>query len=389
LVCWLGGQNFEHGSNALFCAQTNDMLISQAIKELETLAPPVYQEVYDNAGLITGNPGWDCCGIICTLDCTEDVVLEAIERKCNLIVAHHPIVFGGLKKLNGSNYVERAVIAAIKNDIAIYAIHTNLDNVLHGVNHRIADKLGLMERLVLAPKQGIIYKLFTYAPQGHYKEIMEALFAAGAGKIGLYDECSFSTLGTGTYRPLAGANPFKGVIGKKEEGTEVKIEAIFPYYLQSKIISALIAAHPYQTVAYEIIKLENQHQEVGSGIVGRLAGAMEENAFLSMVKKSFGLTLIRHTSLLNKPIRTVAVCGGAGSFLIKNAIATGADAYLTADLKYHEFFDADSRILLGDIGHWESEQFTTDLLAEFLQDKFPTFAVLKTAVDTNPVRYFN
>ena len=364
------------------------MLIDHLIKELEILAPPEYQEGYDNTGLITGNIGWDCSGILCGLDCTEEIVKEAKEKNCNLIVAHHPIVFGVLKKINSNDYVARALIAAIKNDIAIYAIHTNLDNVLHGVNNRIADKLGLLERSVLAPKHGIINKLFTYAPPAHANKIKEALFAAGAGKIGLYDECSFNTPGTGTFRPMQGANPYTGKVGTRESADEIKIEVIFPWYLQSKILKALFNAHPYEAVAYEVIKLENYHQEVGSGMIGRLTKTMEETAFLAMVKEAFGLTFIRHTRLLNKPIRTVAVCGGAGSFLIKNAIAAGADAYLTADLKYHEFFDADAKMVLADIGHWESEQFTTDLLAEFLQDKFPTFAVLKTGVDTNPVKYF-
>jgi dinuclear metal center YbgI/SA1388 family protein len=361
------------------------MLIDHIIKELEVLAPPVYQESYDNAGLITGNKSWECTGIICSLDCIEATVNEAIEKGCNLIVAHHPIVFSGFKKLNGNNYVERTVIAAIKNDIAIYAIHTNLDNVMHGVNNRIADKLGLLEKSILAPKQGIIYKLFTYAPASHAEVVKEALFTAGAGKIGLYEECSFNITGTGTFKPMAGSSPFLGAVGTRETAEEVKIEVIFSHYLQPKILQALFAAHPYETVAYEVIKLENHHQEIGSGMIGHLPDSMEETAFLNLVKNAFGLSVIRHTPLLNRPVKTVAVCGGSGSFLTKTAIAAGADVYITADVKYHEFFDADNRLLLADIGHWESEQFTTDLLAEFLQDKFLTFAVLKTRVNTNPV----
>ncbi|MES2774653.1 MAG: Nif3-like dinuclear metal center hexameric protein [Bacteroidota bacterium] len=363
------------------------MLVDAILRELESLAPPVYQESYDNAGLLTGNRSWDCTGILCSLDCTEAIVQEAISKNCNLIVAHHPIVFRGLKKINGSNYVERTVIAAIKNDIAIYAIHTNLDNVMHGVNGRIADQFGLQERAILSPKQGIIYKLFTYAPASHAREIRETLFAAGAGKIGLYEECSFSTAGTGTFKPMQGSNPFVGETGKREHADEIKIEVIFPYYLQSKILKALFAAHPYETVAYEVIKLENQNQETGSGMIGRLPQTMEETSFLALVKQAFGVGVIRHTAMLHKPVRTVALCGGAGSFLIKSAIAAGADAYITADVKYHEFFDADGKLLLADIGHYESEQFTIRLLAEFLQEKFPTFAVLKTGVNTNPVVY--
>jgi len=365
------------------------MLIQHIIQELENMAPPMYQESYDNAGLITGNKSWDCTGVLCSLDCTEEIIQEATQKKCNLIVSHHPIVFSGLKRLNGNTYVERAVIAAIKNNIAIYAIHTNLDNVAHGVSNRMADKLGLLEKRILAPKQGIIYKLYTYAPLDVAEKVRDALFAAGAGKIGLYEECSFETQGMGSFKPIAGANPFSGSIGKRKTTSEVKIEVIFPPYLQPNILKALFQAHPYETVAYEIIKLENQHQEVGSGMIGRLPKTLDELSFLQMLKETFGLPSIRHTPLLNRPIRTVALCGGAGSFLTKAAIAAGADGYITADVKYHEFFDADKRLLLADIGHYESEQYTIALLAEFLQNKFHTFAVLKTEVNTNPVGYFS
>ena len=365
------------------------MLIQQIIRELENLAPPIYQESYDNAGLITGNKTWDCYGILCCLDCTEDVINEAVNKKCNLIVAHHPIVFSGLKRLNGNNYVERTVIAAIKNDIAIYAIHTNLDNVTKGVSNYMADKLGLLEKRILSPKQGFLYKLYTYVPLEAAEKVRTALFAEGAGKIGSYEECSFDTNGQGTFKPIEGASPFIGKVGTREKTEEVRIEVMFPAYLQSNVLKALFKAHPYETVAYEIIKLENKNQEVGSGMIGRLPKTLDELSFLQLLKETFGLKSIRHTPFLNKPIRTVALCGGAGSFLTKTAIGAGADAYITADVKYHEFFDADNHLLLTDIGHWESEQYTIALLAEFLQDKFLTFAVLKTEVNTNPVGYFS
>jgi dinuclear metal center YbgI/SA1388 family protein len=362
--------------------------ISTIISALEKIAPPAYQESYDNAGLITGDAKWNCTGIICSLDATEAVVLEAKAKGCNLIVAHHPIIFGGLKKITGKNYVEQTIIAAIKNDIAIYAIHTNIDNVMHGVNAMMADQLGLTNRQILAPKQGLLMKLFTFVPVESAEMVRSALFNAGAGEIGNYSECSFNVSGTGTFKAGESTNPFVGQIGERHTEAEIKIEVIFPAYLQKNIVSALLKAHPYEEVAYDIIALANDYQQVGSGLVGDLPIAISETEFLLQLKASFGLTVIRHTPLLGKPVQKIALCGGAGSFLTAKAISAGADFYVTGDVKYHEFFDANTRIVIADIGHWESEQFTIDLLFLILQDKFPTFAVLKTGVKTNPVDYF-
>jgi dinuclear metal center YbgI/SA1388 family protein len=365
------------------------MKIAELIRELEAQAPPVLQESYDNAGLITGNASWDCTGVLCTLDATEAVILEAKEKGCNLVVAHHPIVFGGLKKINGKNYVERAVITAIKNDIAIYAIHTNLDNVLHGVNAMMADKLGLINRKILAPKGGQLRKLSVFVPHAQTEAVQAALFAAGAGHIGQYSECSFTVPGTGSFKAGAGTNPFVGEQGQRHLEPENKVEVIYPVWLEARIIAAMKQAHPYEEVAYDIYPLNNDYQEVGSGLIGQLPEPMTAEGFLSMLKTSFGLAVIRHTEIPQKTLTTIALCGGAGSFLTKTAIAAGADAYVTADIKYHEFFDAENRLLLADIGHWESEQYTIDLLVHILQAKFPTFAVLQSRVRTNPVYYYS
>lgn len=364
------------------------MQIRDIIRELEKKAPLSLQESYDNAGLLTGNADWECTGVLCTLDATEAVILEARERGCNLVVAHHPIIFGGLKKLNGKNYVERTVITAIKNDIAMYAIHTNLDNVLDGVNDRIADRLGLTNRRILSPKAGQLMKLYTFVPHAQANQVREALFAAGAGHIGEYSETSFNSEGTGTFKGSENTNPFAGQPGKRHEEKEVKIEVILPAYLQPSVVKALWEAHPYEEVAYDLVSLSNDNQLVGSGLLGELPEALDETGFLHMLKTSFELKMVKHTPLLGKKIKKVAVCGGSGSFLSGKALAAGADVYVTSDIKYHEFFDANDRILLADIGHWESEQFTTDLLVEILQAKFPTFAVLKSGVKTNPVHYF-
>lgn len=355
---------------------------------LESLAHPSLQEHYDNAGLIIGDKNRECTGIICSLDATEEVIQEAIAKNCNLVVAHHPIIFGGLKKINGKNYVEKTVITAIKNDIAVYAIHTNLDNVLHGVNGKIARLLGLQNISILSPKESTLKKLFTFAPLEKAEEVRNAIFKAGGGHIGNYSECSFNAEGVGTFNGGVGTNPYVGEVGKQHREKEIKIEVIFPGWLENTIVAAMKSAHPYEEVAFDIINVSNRHLAIGSGVVGELAAPMIEGDLFVHLKNIFNLQIIRHTALLDKPIKKIALCGGAGSFLVSAALAAGAEMYITADMKYHEFFDANGRMVIADIGHYESEQFTIDLLAEILEQKFPNFAVLKTTVHTNPVQYF-
>lgn len=364
------------------------MTIADIIKVLDDLAPPSYQESYDNAGLIAGNASAECTGILCTLDATEEVILEAVRTRCNMVVAHHPIVFSGVKKLTGKNYVERAIITAIKNDVAIYAIHTNLDNLLDGVNGKMADKLGLENRKVLLNRENHLMKLYTYVPIKDADKVRDAIFKAGGGQIGKYSECSFNLKGTGTFKPGEGTNPHIGSTGERKQTAEEKIEVILPSYLSQKIVDAMTEAHPYEEVAYDLISLGNHFKEVGSGLVGELPAEMEEADFLAMIKKEFNLQVIRHTNLIGRNVKKVALCGGAGSFLIKYALAAGADLYITSDVKYHEFFDAENKLVIADVGHWESEQFTIDLLHDVLHAKFPTFAILKSEVKTNPVSYF-
>jgi dinuclear metal center YbgI/SA1388 family protein len=364
------------------------MKIKDLIHTIEVFAAPELQEDYDNAKLITGSKEWDCTGVLCTLDVTVEVVKEAIEKKFNLIVAHHPIIFKGLKTINGNDYVQQVIIAAIKNDIAIYAAHTNLDNVVLGVNGKIADKLGLINTKILAPKHHILRRLITFAPEDKAEDVRKAVFDAGAGHIGKYSECSFNSIGTGTFKAEEGADPYVGEIGKRQNEKETKIEIVYPFYLENQVVDALIKSHPYEEVAYDIFTMDNVHFGIGAGIIGELEKEISEKDFLKKVKESFDIQTIRHTALLNRNIKKVAICGGAGSFLIKTAIAQKADIYLTSDIKYHEFFDAEGKILLADIGHYESEQFTMDLLVELIVRKFPTFAVLKTGVNTNPVNYF-
>jgi dinuclear metal center YbgI/SA1388 family protein len=362
--------------------------ISTVINILESFAHPSLQEKYDNCGLLTGDASSACKGILCTLDVTEAVITEAIEKNCNLILAHHPIIFKGLKKVTAHHYIERIIIKAIKNDIAIYAIHTNLDNVQSGVNKIIADKIGVVNQQILASKQHQLLKLFVFVPVNYIEAVRQAIFDAGGGHIGNYAECSFQVIGEGTFKANENTQPFVGKQNQLHSEKEAKLEIIFPAWLQSKIEQAVTQAHPYEEVAYDVVLLENKYQNVGSGLIGSLPSPISEKELLTQLKGIFGLSIIKHTKLLNQTIQKVAICGGAGGFLISKAKAMNADVFITSDLKYHDFFEAGEQMLVADIGHWESEQFTADLLIAFLQPKFPTFAVLKSEVNTNPVQYF-
>ncbi len=364
------------------------MLIQDIISEIEKFAPPAYQESYDNSGLLVGNKETKVTGVLLSLDCIESIIDEAISLKCNLIIAHHPIIFGGLKRLNGNNYVERTVIKAIQNNIAIYACHTNLDNVKHGVNAKIAEKLGLINLKILAPKKQLLKKLVTYVPDSQSEKVRNSLFEAGAGNIGNYSNCSFNINGTGTFKGNENSDPFVGEKGKLHKENETRIEVIFESVNESAILKNLFANHPYEEVAFDVYPVENTYQNVGSGMTGEFKKPLTETEFLNLVKKAFHLKVVKHTPLLNKPIKKVAFCGGSGSFLIKNAINSGSDAYISADIKYHEFFDAESKLLIADTGHFENEQFTPEIFYELIQKKFTTFATYLSKVNTNPVNYF-
>ncbi len=363
------------------------MTIKDVVNYLDTVAPPAYQEGYDNAGLIVGDRGEKVTGVLVCLDSIEAVVDEAIEKGCNLIVAHHPIVFSGLKKITGKNYVERVILKAIKNDIAIYAIHTNLDNVMHGVNAKIGEKLGLKNLKILSPKSGMLRKLVVYVPESHEEEVRSALFSAGAGSIGNYDECSFNLKGQGSFKGNEDSNAFVGEKGKRHYEQEVRIEVVYAKDKEGRIVSSMLNAHPYEEVAYDLFQMENKHLQLGAGMIGELEIPMEDEDFLKELKKRMKTDCVRYTKPLGKKVKKVAFCGGSGSFLLRSAIAKKADVFVTGDFKYHEFFDAEDKIMIADIGHFESEQFTIELLADVLKEKFTTFAVHLTDVNTNPINY--
>ncbi|WP_375436503.1 Nif3-like dinuclear metal center hexameric protein [uncultured Hymenobacter sp.] len=361
--------------------------VQDLARVLEAAAPLAYQESYDNAGLQCGDPQMEVRGVLIALDCTPAVVDEALRRGCNVVVAHHPLIFRPLKRLTGANEVEQTLLKAIKNDVALYAAHTNLDNVRHGVNRKLAEKLGLVNVRILDPKAGLLAKLVTYVPATHTETVLTALYAAGAGQVGDYSACSFRMAGTGTFTPGADTTPYQGEVGLPETTPEERVEVLLPLHLQSTALRALRQAHPYEEVAYEIIKLENSNQEVGSGMVGELPTALSAQEFRAQLKKALLVPVIKHTSF-EKSIKTVALCGGAGSFLIGKARAAGADAYVTGDLKYHEYFQAEKQLMLCDVGHFESEQFTGEIFQDLLASTFgSTFALFIAETHTNPVHY--
>lgn len=363
------------------------MKVKEVVHLIQQLAPFQYAENYDNSSLQLGNPEKDVTGILCSLDCTEQVLDEAIETKSNVVVCHHPVLFKGLKNITGSNYVERTVIKAIKNDIAIIAAHTNLDNVKTGVNRVICDRLELQNPQILSPKSGTLEKIVVFCPLNDAGEVKTAMFAAGAGSIGEYDCCSFNTVGKGTFRAGENTNPHVGNKNELHTEEEIKVEVIVEKHLAEEVLKAMQETHPYEEVAYDRIPLSNKHQNVGSGMIGETPEPVKAKVFLQFVKEKLETGCLRHTKVTCDKIKKVAVCGGAGSFLLREAKRQKADIFITGDFKYHEFFDAEDNIIIADPGHYESEQFTPELLQRFLQEKIPTFAVRKSKVNTNPISY--
>ncbi len=362
--------------------------LKEITRTLERLAPLSFQESYDNSGLQVGDPEMEINGILITLDVTEEVVEEAAVSGFNLILSHHPVIFGGLKSLTGRSAAERIVLEAIKKGIAIYSGHTNFDAVMGGVNTALANRLGLQDQKILDPRKGELKKLVVFVPRDYLEKVRTAMFDAGAGHIGAYDSCSFNIDGVGTFRGSDQTKPFAGEKGKLSHEPETRIETIMPDHITGRVVEAMIGSHPYEEVAYDIYPLDNTFEHAGMGMIGRLEDPMDEEVFLNFVKDRFGVPVIRHSALLGKPVKRVALCGGAGSFLLGRAKASGADVLITGDFKYHQFFDAEGRIVILDIGHFESEQFTRELFYDLLKKKFPKFAIRLSETDTNPIKYF-
>ncbi|WP_306640184.1 Nif3-like dinuclear metal center hexameric protein [Sanyastnella coralliicola] len=364
------------------------MKLGELLRVLEQWAPPSLQESYDNSGLIVGDHSMEVTGALVTLDCIESVIDEAIDRGCNLVIAHHPIVFGGIKRFNGKGYVQRTVMKAIKHDVAIYAIHTNLDSVNSGVNAYFCELLGIKDPQILSPKKDLLEKLVVFTPQSHADSVRNALFEAGAGEIGNYDECSFNTPGQGTFRGGEGTNAFVGEQGKRHVEDEVKIEVIVEQWKMRSVLTAMVMSHPYEEVAYDRYQLKNEHPYIGSGMIGELEAPMDIKDFFDHAKKALNISVIKHTKVLKDKVQRIALCGGSGFFLLGAAKGKQADVYITSDIKYHQFFDAEDQLVLADIGHWESEHRTSELIQKVLKENFPTFAVHLCDINTNPVNYY-
>lgn len=364
------------------------MKLAEITTYLESIAPVSLQEDYDNTGLLVGNPDLAVEKILISLDCTENLIDRAIKEGFNLIISHHPVIFKGLKKLTDSTYAERIVCKAIKNNIALYAMHTNLDNIKAGVNAKICAKLGLTNTKILCPKTGLLRKLHTYVPFEQVEKVRSALFLAGAGQIGNYSDCSFSAAGIGTFRAGKNTQPFVGKKGIFQQEPEQNLTCIYPFHLENAIIAALIAAHPYEQVAYDCYQLVNKHPEIGAGMIGYLPNPTHALKFLETVQAKMNCEVIKYSKIItDKHIQKIAICGGSGSFLLPEAKQAGADILITSDCKYHDFLDANKQIILADIGHFESEQFTSELIKEKLSEKFCSFANRLLVINERPLDY--
>ncbi len=365
------------------------MQIKTLLQILDNWAPFSYQEDYDNSGLLIGSKDAEVTGVLVSLDLTPQIVEEAVSLGANTIISHHPILFRGLKRItDADDIVQQCVVDCIKKDINVISLHTNLDNVHNGVNAKIAEILEVKNNRILAPKSHTMSKLSYFVPKKNHEAVKQALYHAGAGTQGNYAECSFSTEGTGTFTPLEGSNPYLGKLGQPTSTPELKVEMVFESQLQSQLVSTLQEVHPYETVAYDVLPLYNTNPQVGSGMIGELETPLPFADFMERIKERFHMPYLRHTAVVQDPIQKIAFCGGAGSFLIPVAKAHGADVYLTGDMKYHDFFTSDNKITLVDMGHYEMEQYTSQLIVDYMSQKNLTFAVHLTQNHTNPIKYF-
>ncbi len=364
------------------------MIVKEISDLLETYAPLSLQESYDNSGLQIGNPETQVkCALIC-LDITTNIIDEAIQKGCDMIISHHPLLFNGIKKITGRTYIEKIVHKAIKNDIVIYSAHTHFDNIKNGVNNMLAEKIGLINLSILKPVSGVLRKLVTFCPLAYAEKVRIAIFSAGAGNIGNYDSCSSNTLTEGTFRANEGANPFVGSLGELHHEKEIRIETVYPNYLEKDVLQALLNAHPYEEVAYDIYSLQNSFNEVGAGMLGELNKSIPADSFMKILQKTLHTPVLRFSGPIEKEVKKIAICGGSGAFLIKEAIAKNADVFITSDIKYHSFGDHTEELILIDAGHFETEQYTKLLLCDILKKKFPTFATQISEQDNNLVKYF-
>ena len=363
------------------------MKIKEILNSLEETFSLSLQESYDNSGLIIGNATNEVSKVLICFDCTEEIVEEALNKDCNLIISHHPLIFDGLKKINGKTHIERSIIKAIKNDISLYAIHTNIDNHIEGLNNILAKKLGLINCSILKQMKGILRKIVVFCPIEQAEKVRNAILNAGAGHIGNYNSCSYNIVGEGTFKPVENANPFVGEIGKLHYEKEIRIETIFPNYKQKEVLEALFKNHPYEEVAYDIYPIDNEYKFAGAGMIGELPQEIDTEVYLHKIKEITKVGGLRYSKIKKQKIKKVAICGGSGSFLIKDAIDAKADMLITSDIKYHSFLDIPEELIIVDAGHYETEQFIKELLYDILKKNFPKFAFLISEINSNPVNY--
>ena len=364
------------------------MKIQELVEFLNTSIPPGIQEGYDNSGLLVGETQQELKGVLISVDVTEAVIDEAIRKGLNFVLSHHPVIFSGLKSLTGKNYVERSVMKAIRNNITLYAAHTSLDNLKHGINFQMAGKLGLKHISVLRPSQQQLLKLVFFVPHDHAEKVRNAVFEAGAGVVGDYQACSYNLAGKGSFKPGEETHPYVGEVGEVHFEEEARVETWLPKYKTQQVLEAMTRAHPYEEVAYDLYPLLNSDKETGAGVIGELDEEIPEKEFLEKLKETFDLPVVRHTKLLYSFVKRIALCGGSGSFLLEDAMTQGADVFVSGDFKYHRFFDAEEKILIADIGHYESEAIAKDFFYELLTKKFHNFAVHLSEINTNPINYY-
>ncbi len=364
--------------------------VGDVIRIIESSYPLCYQEPYDNSGLQVGQMGEKVTGIMLSVETTEAVLEECVDKGCNFLLSHHPILFKPLKRVTMCTYQERCLAFAIKHNIAIYALHTSADNILQGINFFVANKVGMQidGRRPLCPAKGGAYKLQVYVPKTHQKIVREALHQEGIGVSGKYSSCSFSSEGVGRFIPRKGASPFIGKeIGVMEQVSEVCVSMLVEQHLLSAALGTIKRVHPYEEPAYEIIPLLGQSVQVGSGLLGFLPAPVPANSFLNQLKETFNTSVVAHSEITQKMISSVAICGGSGGPFLEQAIAAGADAYVTGEAKYNDFLDAQGRINLVVLGHHTSEQVAIDLFEQLLHQITQEVSLYKSQRDINPVRF--
>lgn len=381
-------QNVPEGSLGEASRSGSGIPLRTLLACIEQWAPFSWQESYDNAGLILGDPDRNVTEALVCFDVTPEVVDEAVRIGAGLIVSHHPAIFKGIKRINPASRLGYMIKQSLCHDIAWCALHTNLDNTLNGVNSYLCEQLGLKDVQPLAPLQDIYGKLQVYVPEAYAEKLRQALAEAGCGAGARYDACSYSSRGEGRFRAGSQAHPFSGQIGELHCEAECKIECLYPLHKTRQVLDVLRTNHPYEEPAFDLLPLRNEATGQGAGAIGNLQESMQETELLDKLKELTGTHCIRHSGFRGRKIRRIALCGGSGGSFIGNACARQADAYITGDLKYHDFADAGSGTWLVDIGHFESEKFAMELIFRFIRKNFPNFAVSISEQARNPVSFY-